>query len=256
MDSIFIMIDCQVSHPSLPCLFDPLVANNPSLWAVFLGKLAGQAVVDNLERPTQCLLRTEAYLTYASRYMSPAFLEEAIERIKQTGPIWLVRNQGDPPAPGGHKTIPRLEFYDYDPSSPILTHLRQQLPNGYHIQGMDLDLLQRCEWRDDMKFYCGSLDNFLLHGVGLCLMHGKEIIVETYANALGSPYAEIGAITHQAYRGRGYAGVAVAFLIDTLEQRGYHAYWSCDQDNPASARVARKLGFQVERSYEIIEYMP
>ncbi len=71
---------------------------------------------------------------------------------------------------------------------------------------------------------------------------------------LGSTYAEIGAITHEPYRGRGLAPIAVAYLIEALSERGYQAYWSCDIDNPASATVARKLGFRIERFYEVWEY--
>jgi GNAT superfamily N-acetyltransferase len=249
------MIECPVNYPALPKLFDPQVPNNPALWAVFKGKHSGRALVDDPGKPTQCLLRTEAVLTYASQGMSQAFLERAIEHFRNIGHIWLVRNPGDAPAPPGYKRSPRLEFYDYDPSSPILINFRQQLPEGFYVQNIDMDLLQRCEWRDDMEFYCGSLANFLRHGVGICWMRGDEIIVEAFASALGSSYAEIGAITHQPYRGKGYAPISVAYLIKLLEERGYHAYWSCDLDNPASARVAHKLGFATERPYEIFEYV-
>jgi RimJ/RimL family protein N-acetyltransferase len=54
----------------------------------------------------------------------------------------------------------------------------------------------------------------------------------------------------------GYTPIAAAYLIEALEQRGYHAYWSCDIDNHASAQVARKLGFQTERPYETLVYEP
>ena len=105
-----------------------------------------------------------------------------------------------------------------------------------------------------MEFYAGSLSKFLAHGVGLCLMREEEILVEAYASALGKTRAEIGAITREAYRGRGYAPIACAFLIEACQQRGYQAYWSCDADHLASLRVAHKLGFQQERAYRIYEY--
>jgi RimJ/RimL family protein N-acetyltransferase len=250
------MIECLVDHPGLPVLFDPHVPNNPALWAVFLGRHAGRALVDDLQHPSQCVLRTEAVLTYASRQVSQAFLAEAIEKYRKVGHIWLIRAEGDPPAPEGYRTLPRLEFYDYDPRSPTLADFRSRLPDGFELRPIDWRLLERCEWRDDMALYCGSLANFLKNGLGICLMHGDEIIVEAYASGLGAPYAEIGAITHEAYRGLGYAPIAVAALIEALEQRGYHAYWSCDLDNPSSARVARKLGFRIEKAYEIFEYEP
>jgi RimJ/RimL family protein N-acetyltransferase len=248
------LIECPVSHPALPGLFDPHVPNNPALWACFKGEHQGRAVVDDLDHPAGCVLCTQAVLTYASRGISQSFLGGAIEFFRRYRPIWLVRDQDDPAAPRGYKVAPRLEFYEYDPNSQLLVELREKLPAGCEIRKIDHDLLERCLWREDMEFYLGSLENFLHYGLGMCLMHGDEIIVETYASALGSPYAEIGAITHEPYRGLGYAPITVAYLIETLEKEGYHAYWSCDLDNHASARVARKLGFMVERSYEIFEY--
>jgi GNAT superfamily N-acetyltransferase len=152
------------------------------------------------------------------------FLAEAIGYFRHSGHVWLIRSNGDPPAPKGYRSMPRLEFYDYDPHSPILADLHHRIPDGFEVRTIDRSLVERCEWRDDMAFYCGSLENFLLIGVGRCLMQGEVIIVETYASALGAPFAEIGAITHEPYRGMGYAPITVAYLIEALEQRGYHAY--------------------------------
>lgn len=50
------MIKCPVDHPALPALFDPLVPNNPALWAVFQGRHTGIALVDDLQKPTECVL--------------------------------------------------------------------------------------------------------------------------------------------------------------------------------------------------------
>jgi RimJ/RimL family protein N-acetyltransferase len=248
------MIECPIDHPDLPGLFDPQLPNNPALWAVFLKRHAGRALVNNLERPTQCVLRSQAILTYASRGISQEFLAQAINRFRRSGETWLVRNQGDPPAPAGYQINRRLEFYGYNRHSSVIAAMRERLPANFNIRRIDHDLLERCEWREAMAFYCGSSENFLRHDLGLCLMHREEILVEAYASAFGQPYAEIGAITHAPYRGRGYAPIAVAYLIEILEQLGYQAYWSCDADNPASARVARKLNFTIENTYEIWEY--
>jgi RimJ/RimL family protein N-acetyltransferase len=250
------MIECMTNHPSLPGLFDPHVPNNPALWAVFQGRHAGRALVDDPLHPSQCVLRTDACLTYTSEGVKREFLEAAIMLHRHTGQVWLIRQETDVRALEGVQILPRLKFFDYEPNSPILESLRSQIPDSYTLRRIDQALLERCEWRDDMVFYCGSLENFLRNDLGICLMHGEEIIVEAYASALGAPYAEIGAITHEPYRGRGYAPMTVAYLIDLLERGGYHGYWSCDVDNPASARVARKLGFKVEKPYEVWVYEP
>ncbi len=83
------MIECPTNHPDLPSLFDPYVPNNPLLWAVFNQRQAGRALVDSLPNPTQCLLRTEARLTYASYLVSQFFLADAIDYFKHIGIVWL-----------------------------------------------------------------------------------------------------------------------------------------------------------------------
>ena len=86
------------------------------------------------------------------------------------------------------------------------------------------------------------------------MMRGDEILVEAYISSFGETQAEIGAVTPETYRGRGYAPIACAYLIRICEWRGYGAYWSCDVDNKASIRVAEKLGFRQERVYQVLEY--
>jgi GNAT superfamily N-acetyltransferase len=251
------MIECPVNHPALPALFDPMVPDHPALWAVLRGRHAGRAMVDNVEHSTQCVLRTDAALTYSSRQTSQAFLHEAIAHFQKAGPIWLIWQPAMSAhivAPQADEIVERLEFYDYDPRSAILTELCGRLPVGFELFPIDRQLIERCEWRSDMEFYCGSLDNFLLNGMGLCMMQADEIIVEAYVSSFGDTHAEIGAVTRAPHRGHGYAPIACAYLIRACEQRGYHAYWSCDADNMASIRVARKLGFRQEKAYRILEY--
>jgi RimJ/RimL family protein N-acetyltransferase len=250
------MIECPTDHPALPGLFNPHVPNNPALWSVFLGHHTGRAVVDELDHPSQCVLRTDAVMTYTSQNVSQPFLEAALDHFRGIGPIWLIRDQGDPPAPEPVRCLSRLEFYDLDSASLVLAGYRNQLEMGFTLRSIDRELFERCEWREDMEFFSGSLENFLQNDLGICLMRTDEIIVEAYASALGEPYAEIGAITHEPYRSKGYATLTVAYLVEILAQLGYQCYWSCDFDNPASARVARKLGFKIEKPYEIWGYHP
>jgi RimJ/RimL family protein N-acetyltransferase len=251
------MHECPADHPALPMLFDQTVPDNPVLWAVLRGRHAGRAWVDDVRNPSQCVLRTDAILTFVSRQISQTFLKAAIPHLRRIGSVWLVWSpemSSRLRAPEATCITQRLEFYDCDPRSHVLADLRQRLPDGFEIRPIDRGLLERCEWRSDMEFFCGSLDNFLVNGIGLCMMQGDEIIVEAYASSLGETQAEIGAVAREAYRGRGYAPITCAYLIQACEQRGYQAYWSCDIDNMASIRVARKLGFRQENAYQILEY--
>jgi RimJ/RimL family protein N-acetyltransferase len=251
--------ECPVDHPALPALFDPTVPNSPVLWSVLKGRNTGRALGDSIQDPSQCVIRTDAVLTFFSRQIGQAFLHEAIAHLRQTEPVWLVWPSMLVPEPfllQDALVVQRLEFYDCDPGGQALADWRRRLPAGFEIRAIDRPLLERCEWRSEMEFYCGSLDNFLANGIGTCLMRGDDIIVEAYASSLGGGRAEIGAVTRAAYRGQGYAPIACAYLIEACEERGCQPNWSCDIDNEASIRVARKLGFRQERAYQILEYGP
>ena len=246
------MIEIPASNLNLEKLFDPYQPNSPALWAVLKGNHPGKALVDQADYPAQCVLRTEAVLTYFSKQVRQSFLNEAVATFRGRGPIWLVwphETSLCPPKIGS--AVNRIEFYETDPG--ILQEWRKQLPKECVIQAIDEQLLERCEWQSEMEFYAGSIGNFLKHGLGICVLQGDEIIVEAYASALGKDRAEIGAITHGTYRGQGFAPIACAYLIEECEQRGYQAYWSCDADHTASIRVAQKLGFQHKHTYQIIE---
>jgi RimJ/RimL family protein N-acetyltransferase len=254
-----IVHECPVDHPALPALFDPTVPNSAVLWSVLEGRNSGRAVVDSIQDPSQCVIRTDAVLTFFSRQIDQAFLHEAIARFGQTDPVWLVWPPQIVPEPlllQDAQIVQRLEFYDCDSRGPVVANWRRRLPAGFEIRAIDRQLLERCEWRSEMEFYCGSLEDFVAKGIGLCLMRGDDILVEAYASSLGGGRAEIGAVTRAAYRGKGYAPITCAYLIEAVEERGCQPTWSCDVDNEASIRVARKLGFRRARTYQIFEYEP
>ena len=110
------MIECPVNHPALPALFDPMIPDHPALWAVLKGRHTGRAMVDNVEHPTHCVLRTDAALTYSSRQISQTFLHEAIPHFQKVGPIWLIWRPTLSPhnfAPQADEIVERLEFCDH-----------------------------------------------------------------------------------------------------------------------------------------------
>jgi len=249
------MFEISASDPILERLFDPYQPNSPALWAVLKGHHTGKALVDQAVHPTQCVLRTDAVLAYFSTQAQQSFLNEAIATFRKQGPLWLVWphvTSLHPPEIESVEIVHRLEFYQTDPDKQDA--LRKQLPKGCVLKAIDIHLLERCEWRSEMEFYAGSCNNFMKYGIGYCILKEDEIIVEAYASALGKDRAEIGAITHEGYRGQSYAPIVCSFLIEECERRGYQAYWSCDAEHTASIRVAQKLGFQHERSYQIMEY--
>ena len=96
----------------------------------------------------------------------------------------------------------------------------------------------------------GSAENFLQHGIGLCLMSADNICCEGYAVWRDQEKFEIGAITHEEYRKRGFAYTTCNYLNQLCIERGYSTYWVCNQSNLASAATALKLGYRVQKEFK------
>jgi RimJ/RimL family protein N-acetyltransferase len=73
---------------------------------------------------------------------------------------------------------------------------------------------------------------------------------------VGAHYEDIGVVTEAAYRGRGLSTACSAALCHDIERRGRRPSWSTSLDNPASQRVARKLGFRVDRYDRLLLPVP
>lgn len=251
------MIEVPAAQSNLLALFDSEVPNNPMLFATLLGHTPGRAFVDDADHPSQCMIRTNEGLIFFSQQASQAFFDEGFDLIKQFSHVILIWRSDifQIQIPNADKTIQRLEFSEHDANNQSLADIKNvSLPDGFEFRVIDRDLLERCVWREEIENFCGSLENFLAHGFGVCLMRGDEIISESYAPFIGAHNVEIGAVTSETQRGHGYAAMTCAHLIQTCLERGLQPYWSCDADNLASVNLARKLGFQHEREYEIRMY--
>ena len=78
---------------------------------------------------------------------------------------------------------------------------------------------------------------------------GPEGAVVGIVKALVTEHrAQVGYVVHEPFRGRGFATRAVEALVQRLEaEPGISRIWAtCALDNPASARVLEKCGFERE----------
>ena len=65
-----------------------------------------------------------------------------------------------------------------------------------------------------------------------------------YAGSVTETLWDISIDTVPAHRRRGYAGLCVAFMIRHMRARGKQPVWCAAEENPASWRLARGLGFE------------
>ncbi len=71
-----------------------------------------------------------------------------------------------------------------------------------------------------------------------------EAVSFCYAGSVTETLWDISIDTVPAHRQKGYAGLCVAFMVRHMEARGKRPVWGAAEDNPASWRLARKLGFE------------
>lgn len=84
----------------------------------------------------------------------------------------------------------------------------------------------------------------LREGACACAIVDGQVVARADCSAWTARYADIGVATLEAFRSRGYATAAAALVIAETRRRGLTPIWSTGEDNWASQRVARKLGFR------------
>ena len=247
----------DVRSAALPALFDPTLPNAPMLFAILEGHLPGRAIADDPLAPTLAAVQSAEGIAFISRTATQAELDAALSGLRRdaiVGLTWPGDAGGsatpEPPA----RVQDRLGFGPIPATGEAFGRLRNDLPPGVTVRPMDAELLARCEWRELVEGAHGSVEAFLEHGIGLCLMRDDEILAEAYAPFIGAGVAEVGVVTAEAHRGHGLAAIAIAWLAATLDERGLAMYWSCDTTNDASVRVAGKLGFGPARPFGILLY--
>ncbi|MDF1543117.1 MAG: GNAT family N-acetyltransferase [Anaerosomatales bacterium] len=90
-------------------------------------------------------------------------------------------------------------------------------------------------WRD--------AEQFLERGGGWCVCEGDAVCSMAFSSFQADSRLELGVETRTEYRGRGYARLACAALIDECLATGLEPVWSCRKENVASGNLARALGF-------------
>jgi predicted GNAT family acetyltransferase len=65
---------------------------------------------------------------------------------------------------------------------------------------------------------------------------------------------EVGIITREEHRQKGYATITCAHLIRECEQQSFETLWNCAKQNVGSNALARKLGYRKAEEYRVIAW--
>ena len=243
--------------PNLMKLFDEDSPVKSLLFSILEGHTPAEILVDDPEHPRQCVVRSGARFTFASRDVDRDFLERALAELQQTAGVALVcppdgSARSTPPDPD--LVVERLGFRDFDPAHAGFRETLARPLKGMEIREIDRERFDDPLWRDLLLEFSGSAASFLEHGLALALYRGDEMLAWSYAPNRGLSTMEIGVETVEEHRGQGHATFIAARVISRCLARGWSVAWSCETDNPASAAIARKLGFHGERTYPVYVY--
>ena len=150
----------------------------------------------------------------------------------------------DPDYDGGD-----TDFEERDPAVDL--EWLSEPSSGLHLARIDAELATRCAWAPWMA---SDVESALAHGLGYCLLDGDMVVSEAFAGPVVDGALEMGTITHPHYRRRGLSTVVCANTVLECEQLGYQTWWNTSLTNIASASIARKLGYRIERQYRVLAW--
>ena len=110
-----------------------------------------------------------------------------------------------------------------------------------HLEGLDPELAWICKsW--------GGPYGLARSGCSWGIFVDNRLAAVACTFFLGKSYEDIGILTVPKFRGLGLSTACANALCNDIRARGHQPSWVTSPDNPASLRVAEKLGFTVQRT--------
>lgn len=230
-------------------LFKKYQPNRSALWTYFNGILPGKTYVDNLDAPKKAICVLDMSWVYISDYADFAWIEDTLREIiknKWIQVVWNTKERPETPLKEIEKrvVIPRFEYTQRNPIS--------EKPKAVELAPFSEDLLEKLKWKDFHISTYGSKEDFLNKTFGYYALENGEICSECEAAFIANGFTEIGIITEESKRKKGYAFAACVRTLEEIEKRGLKPIWACDIENVASVKLAEKLGFVNPLEYDFI----
>jgi RimJ/RimL family protein N-acetyltransferase len=238
----------RTDEPQAPRCFTVLDGTEPT----------GKILCDDPVNPTWAVVQepTDNSL-YLGGDIDASIVAEIFGTLRQEGEVLVGLWLDDPRLkllpPNADYDGRTLEFYDR-PIGKGLDPYLHPLPEGCKVYRLDRDLIMRTEWGPKDVQAAGGLEVWEQTRFGYCVMRDDEVLAEATVGPPALGLYEPGVFTQEAHRGKGYATITAAHLIQEIESLGGQTYWNCAKQNVASAAVARKLGYGIEKEYRCMAW--
>jgi GNAT superfamily N-acetyltransferase len=252
----------DIARQEIERLLPDDLPTRPRAVAVLDGALAGRVWTDVLETPSWAVvIETADGTVFAGGAVTADTLRGVMaEATTMSGDLIFGFTGPDDPIrlllPGDPYYLGRaIDFTERIPpvdEAELATH---PVPEGLALVPLDAELLPRTEWAEDTLHAFGSPQAWSALGIGRCLVDPSgTVVAQGMAGPLARGVMEMGVWSHPSYRRRGLGTLVslhTAIACESIEAR---VWWNANADNTASIAIARRIGFQRERPYDLVAY--
>ncbi len=228
--------------------------------AVLAGYAPGRVFVNQAQQPTAAFIWDEFRFCYlAGDHADTAFVSALADQLAHElypaarishdptlildpdSPAWL--DHLDQLVTTPQRVLAPRQMFTFNAGQFALRDWASQVPANLRVERITGDLAHEII-RPLVGILWSSLDDFLAHGVGFCVLEGDTVASACFAAFAANQRLEISIETHPDYRQQGLATVCGAAFISYCLDHDLEPVWECWDNNLPSIRLAAKLGFQ------------
>ena len=161
-------------------LFNKDMPNYVFIISTIEGRSSGKVYVDDIDKPTISVLKANyRNTTFIGGKTNQEYISQIIADLRKNDSfriVWTSNLENINLSSLDAQVVERLEFFNcsYETETP------PPIPDEYQLKQVNADLLENCEWQNEILLTYGSVDNFLKNGIGLCLVSNSTICNEAY----------------------------------------------------------------------------
>ncbi|MFS1518825.1 GNAT family N-acetyltransferase [Bacillus sp. SCS-151] len=99
-----------------------------------------------------------------------------------------------------------------------------------------------------------SLEDFIHHGVGYCMMDGELIVSCCISSCVTHDSMGSHTLTVEEYRKNGLAKILINEFLEHCRDHKLEAYWDCMDENLGSRMLAESCGYKKEFEYNLYSF--
>ena len=237
--------------------------------ATLSGATQGELFVDDVFHPRSAMMRVHHRFYLAgdagnaafNQALNRLFIDEIYPQGRSSGSEAYTLYYGEgwqaaieqsvlaglDPVPGGRLYYemdqPRVDWRVTTPEEFRLVEVSSKLLENPSLVHLD-------ELREEMQSERSSVDEFLQHSFGVCLLSGETLATWCLSEYNLGDRCEVGIATLPEFQRRGLGTATGAAFVEAAQTRGMRRIgWHCWANNRPSAATAEKIGYRLVSEY-------